>query len=351
MTNDRITGAIRHIVETAPDMHGFYSMKKLFKECNEDIVLFFIIGARRIGKTLFLQYLMCRLFIEYGLQSMWLRNKKIEFDNVDFRSNFLNACQRLGWCPDTWTVTQEGVMTSEDRETAELVCLFEGVSTFSNRRGNESAGVYMIVLDEMMPENRRYPPRCHTGLMSLTKTVLAGKPGSMCFCLSNFVASGNPYFAGYRIFPERTKDITVFPEKGIAIEVCRGYRCAIDEASPWNRVYTAGGYSDYSDADEDLLFQLIQRAPKGAKRSDIVLRIGQSYYACFSKKGMMFFERTADIKGCQVYADRLEDTGQEADLMPRWVMKQLKDASVMNILRFKDVNVMFDVLSIIYAEV
>lgn len=352
MTDGEIVSAIRHIVETAPDMDGFYSLKKLFKQCGEDIVLFFIVGARRIGKTLFLQYMMCRLFMEFGLMTMWLRNKKIEFDDVDFRKGFLNACKRLGWCPEEWIVDKEGVKTSDDKTTAELVCIFEGVSTFSNRRGNESHGVYMIVLDEMMPEDRRYPPRAHTGLMSLTKTVLSGKLGSMCFCLSNFVASGNPYFSGYRIYPDRKKDITVFPEKAIAIEVCRGYRCAIDEDSPWTRVYSAGGYSDYSDADEDKLFELIKRTPKGATMSDIVIRVGESDYRAFNKGFLWYFERNgASMTNTAVYTTDLENTGTGASLIPRWLRKNLQELSIYNMLRFKDVNVMYDILSIVYQEV
>ena len=347
-----MTSAIREIIMSAPDMGGHYTGKKVMMKTDEDIVLMFILGARRIGKTLFFQYVMCKLFIEYGLQTMWLRNKKIEFDGADFRANFLNACKRLGWCPDEWVVTREGVMTSSDKETAQLVCLFEGVSTFSNRRGNESAGVHMIVLDEMMPEDRRYPPRAHTGLMSLTKTVLSGKPGSMAFCLSNFVASGNPYFSGYRVYPERDKDVTVFPEKGIAIEVCRGYRCAIDDSSPWTKVYAAGGYSDYSDADEDKLFQLIRKVPKGAKPLDIVLLVGSNRYRLFSKSSLVYAGRDrVKVADTLVYTPDLENTGTDAFLMPRWLLRNLQYLTMNNMIRFEDVNAMYDVLSIVYQEV
>lgn len=349
VTGDSIRDPIRHIVETAPEMSGHYSMRKLFAACDDSIVLSFIVGARRIGKTLFLQYVMCRLFEEFGLSTLWVRNKKIEFDSADFRGGFLNAAKRLGWCPETWICDPEGVKTCKG---GDLVCHFEGVSTFSNKRGNESAGTLMIVLDEMMPEDRRYPPRAHTGLMSLTKTVLSGKVGSRCFCLSNFVASGNPYFSGFRIFPDRKRDVTVFPDKGMAIEVCRGYRCAIDEGSPWTRVYQAGRYSDYSDADEDLLFQLIERTPRGSTPVDIVLRIGKSHYRPWQKNGLYYFERCSDtVKGVRIYTDRLEDSGTEADMIPRWLRSQLTDLAVSNLMRFKDVNVMYDVLSVIYSEV
>lgn len=349
LTGEIVEDPIRYIVESSADMGGHYDLRKIMKECNDDIVLMFIIGARRIGKTLYLQYIMCRLWIEFGLTTMWLRNKKIEFDNADFKSGFLNAAKRLGWCPEEWICDREGVKTAA--KEGSVVCLFEGVSTFSNRRGNEHAGTVMIVLDEMMPEDRRYPSRAHTGLMSLTKTVLSGKEGSRCFCLSNFVASGNPYFSGFRVFPDRKKDVTVFPEKGLAIEVCRGYRCAIDEASPWNRVYSAGGYSDYSDADEDLLFQLIERTPKGSKPVDIIIRVGQSHYRAYTKKGLYYWERSAIPKDIPIYTDRLEDSGTEADMIPRWLRRNLTDLAVANLLRFKDVNVMYDVLSIVYAEV
>lgn len=350
-TGEAVEDPIRYIVETSPPSL-YFTLKKMFAQCDDDIVLMFIVGARRIGKTLHLQYVMCRLWLEFGLMTIWLRNKKVEFSDADFRKGFLNACKRLGWCPEEWTTDREGVKTSEDKKESELVCIFEGVSTFSNRRGNESPNVIMMVLDEMMPEDRRYPPRAHTGLMSLTKTVLSGKPASRCFCLSNFVASGNPYFAGYRVFPERSKDVTVFPEKGLAIEVCRGYKSAIDEESPWTRVYSAGGYSDYSDADEDKLFQLISKVPKGSKPVDIVIRVAERDYRPWTKGGLYYFDKnTLGLKNAAVYTPDLESTGTDAALIPKWLRTQLSDLSVMNLMRFKDVNVMFDILHVLYEEV
>ena len=65
-----MTSAIREIIMSAPDMGGHYTAKKVMMKTDEDIVLMFILGARRIGKTLFFQYVMCRLFIVYGLQTM-----------------------------------------------------------------------------------------------------------------------------------------------------------------------------------------------------------------------------------------------------------------------------------------
>src|SRR5690606_3009910 len=107
--------------------------------------------------------------------------------------------------------------------------------------------------------------RAHIGLMSLTKTVLSGKRDAKCYCLSNFISAANPYWVGFQIYPDPKKDVTNFPDKGIAIEVCRGYRCAIEEDNPWNRVYRAGGYQDYASETEDSLWQLIAKVPKGGE--------------------------------------------------------------------------------------
>ena len=54
-----MSSAIREIIMSAPDMGGHYTGKKVMMKTDEDIVLMFILGARRIGKTLFFQYVMC----------------------------------------------------------------------------------------------------------------------------------------------------------------------------------------------------------------------------------------------------------------------------------------------------
>ena len=38
-------------------------------------------------------------------------------------------------------------------------------------------------------------------------------------------------------------------------------------------------------------------------------------------------------------------------MMPRWLLRNLQDLTMNNMIRFEDVNAMYDVLSIVYQEV
>lgn len=142
---------------------------------------------------------------------------------------------------------------------------FLSVSTYSSRRGPGHPDVDLVIFDEFIPEDRKYTRGCLKGLMSLTKTILSGREGTRTICTSNFISLSNPYFAGLEIYPDRDTDVSVYHEKGVAVEKCRGYRCAIAQDGSWARVYSAAGYGDYADEDEDEMRTLVKAVPKGAK--------------------------------------------------------------------------------------
>lgn len=339
--------AIRYIVETAPATEHF-NLRKMFAATPEETVLYMAVGKRRIGKTLQLQYVMCRLWLEFGLTTIWLRNRKEEFKD-DFYPRFLNACKRLGWCPDTWICDSKGVREDKDGTP---ICTFGGLGTFSNKRGNESFDTQMVVLDEMMPEDRRYPRTPHKALMSLVMTTTSGREGAYCFCLSNFVSSGNPYFAGFEVYPDRRKDVTLYPEKNIAIEVCRGYKSAMEPTSPWTKVFKAGRYAEYSDAEEDKLFSLIAKVPKGATPYRVVLLISGVEYRAHDKDGLCYWDlNRTGTKDAQVYTDDVTATCKDVALIPKWLRKQMDDLAEANLNRFTTVNVMYSILQITYSNV
>ena len=179
-------------------MTDWYNTAKLDKYAS-DAMMYFIVGERRIGKTLHFQKKAFELFEETGLQTMWLRNKKVEFADPSFIADFLNAPRKFGWCDEENICFPDGVYTDKDK--TEQIIKFQSISTFSNRRGNMTDNVGMIVFDEFMPEDRRYPKRAHIGLMSLTKTVLSGRKDAKCYCLSNFISAANPYWVGFQIYP------------------------------------------------------------------------------------------------------------------------------------------------------
>ena len=84
-----------------------------------------------------------------------------------------------------------------------------------------------MIFDEFIPEDRHYSRGCLKALMSLTQTVFSGREGRRCICTSNFIALSNPYFAGLEIYPDPDSEVSAYPEKGVAVEKCVGYRCSI----------------------------------------------------------------------------------------------------------------------------
>lgn len=323
----------------------WYNTDKLDKHA-PDAKMRFIVGARRIGKTLHFQKRAFELFNTEGLQTMWVRNKKVELTDPSFINDFLNAPKKFGWCDQECYTTGEGVF-SEDKEP---IIKFQSISTFSNRRGNMTDLVGEITVDEFMPEDRRYPKRCHIGLMSLTKTVLSGRENSYCNCLSNFISSANPYFVGFQIYPDKKYDVTNFKSKGIAIEVCRGYKGAIEDDNPWNAVYRAGAYQDYANAEEDKLFNLITTVPKSGTLHNVFIVSNGVSYGCTFKNGYVYFHENKPNTRF-VFSPNLQETTDKIGLVPKFYRDLLKQWSDDNVLRFANPNVMYAILSMIYETV
>lgn len=328
-------------------MLEWYNTAKLDRAAH-DALINFIVGERRIGKTTHFMERILNDWYRDGSEAMWLRNKKVELVDPTFTAGFLTTAKLMGWCEEEFITAPDGVYT--DRSKEEQVIHFQSISTASNRRGNATPNIKTMVFDEFMPEDRRYLKHAHKMLMSLTKTVLSGRTDARCYCLSNYISSANPYFVGFRIYPERKKDVTYFEDKGIAIEICRGYRTAIEPDNPWNKVYAAGGYQDYATAEEDSLFMLITRVPRGAEMLPHCILSNGIVYAASHSDGLIYWH---EYKGpCRwLYAATLQETSNKVGLIPRWFMKDLKLWSENNLMRFTSPNTMFSILSIIYDAI
>lgn len=339
--------AIKDLLTAYGDNEGWFNPLKIL-EYYDDTMMFFIIGERRIGKTDMFLRLACDLWKEHHRKTMWIRNKAVELNDPAFFGAFLNDAYRMGWAPETWECRPDGVY---DTECDERIILFQSISTFSNRRGGAHPGVELMVLDEIMPEDRRYPPMCAKGLMSLTKTVFSGNTDARCFCLSNFVSSANPYFATFQVYPKSHQDITFYPDKGILIEVCRGYHKAIMEDNPWNRVYKAGRYADYASDEEDPLLKMIRKVPKGARESNFrIIRDGQ-WYKAYTKNGLLYWTQwnNRQQNNDLLFSATLQECTDDIRLIPTKLMTELKKG--VNEMRFTTPNVMYSILSILFEQV
>ena len=151
-----IEETIRKISEE--DLSGYYRPLRAMEEALQlgyVPLIYWIIGARRIGKTDFFLQLACRLFLDHGVQTMWIRNKQVELSEPGFYNDFLNDAKHFGWCPEDWYSDASGVWTADK----EQIIKWQSLSTFSNRRGAAHPDVYMMIYDEFIPESRDYPRR------------------------------------------------------------------------------------------------------------------------------------------------------------------------------------------------
>ena len=339
---------IKQLLTEYGNNDGWYNGQKLLPHF-DDTMIMMIIGARRIGKTDLFLRLACDLWQRFNLRTMWVRNKLTELKEPSFFNEFLNDAKIHNWCPEGWVTKADGVHDPGDPEP---VILFQSISVFSNRRGGAHPEVIMMVLDEFMPEDRKYPHMCATGLLSLTKTVFSGNEEARCFCLSNFVSAANPYFVKFRIYPRKDQDITVFPDKSILIERCKDYRCAILEDNKWNRAYKAAGVGNYASEEEDRLIELIRPVPKGATPAPWLVLSDGVLYRRWQKNGMSYWnEYKGSIKDTVIYTPNLKECSDSVTLMMPFMKKHIEEEMQMGMLRFKNPNVMFAILSMVFETV
>lgn len=343
-----MTNPIKQLLIEYGDNDGWYNGQKLLPYF-DDTMLMMIIGARRIGKTDMFLRLACDLWQRFHLRTMWVRNKLTELKEPSFFNEFLNDAKQYGWCPETWFVKPDGVHDPDDQEP---IIKFQSISVFSNRRGGAHPDVIMMVLDEFMPEDRKYPHMCASGLLSLTKTVFSGNEEARCFCLSNFVSAANPYFVKFRIYPRKGQDITIFPDKSILIERCRDYRCAILEDNQWNRVYKSAGVGNYASEEEDTLMNLISSIPKGATPKPWLILSDGLLYRAWTKDAMTYWnEYRGESKGIVIWTPNLKECSDRVQLIPQFMKRNIEEEMQMGSLRFRNPNVMFAILSMVFETV
>lgn len=333
------------------DNGGWANFMKLLSRARK-CPIWFMIGARRIGKTDVALHIALVLWQKYRRKTMWVRDVLKAMESANFQADFLNDAYEFGWIQDqddkhTWTCKADGVHDP----SGELVIKFQSLSTYSSRRGPAHPDVDLILFDEFIPEDRRYMKGALKGLMSLTKTVFSGREGCRCICTSNFVALSNPYFAGFEIYPDPKQDVTVWEDKGVAIERCRGYKCAIAKESAWTRAYAAAHYGDYADEDEDVMHKLIRKIPKGSKPEAWAVNILGKWFRIYTtSSGVRIAKQERNLNKCAtaMYVTDPRDLSDDVAMLPAVARLSIENDMALGRMRYEDANTLFAFVNLTY---
>lgn len=356
---------IEIMAEMEPNEDGLYWWNpfKLIKHAN-GCNLWIISGERRVGKTYFMQKLMFRLWEKYHWSSGWIRNQKNEYDNPIFRSSFMDTPIKEGWVNEEWVMDQDGLRAPPEPyedENGEMrmpkkgpvVIKFFSLSTASNTRGGSHLDTHFLFMDEIEREDGKIIRNAKTALLSLSKTVLSGKPDTMICLASNAIHLTNPMYMGFKIFPG-AMDVTRYPDKGIAIEAVRKgkYHTASGEDDPLYKVYKAGKYGDYAYVDEADIATLIKKVPKGAKIGSYGFKVDGEYYMYWIANGLMYFG-SFDPRNLPRDSVFMTDdvTAVDAHTEKIWpfVLKDLKTVIGSGKARFTDANVMMAIVALTFG--
>lgn len=319
----------------------------------KEVLLYNAIGGRGCGKTDYGLQIAIKLYQCYGCATTWIRHKDKELTDEGNYRGFLNDPKHFGWCPEEWIVKADGVYTGKD---GEQLIIFKSVNTFSNARGAGHPNVLFAVFDEMLPEDGKYrpsPKMCVRGLLSLMETMTRGRDGSLLLVMSNYVTARNPYWAKLEIYNDPRYDVTLFEDKAVAIEVCRGYKFVLRPDSKLAKLKRAAKMPEYEDEKADPLLGLVEKIPNGAKPIDSFIYTDGMYCREFVHNGISYWMqhkgqiRDSDI----VYSPDISECTKGIQALPKWFYKYLTERMETNLLRFSNPNVMFKILNIIYDAV
>lgn len=181
--------------------------------------------------------------IKEGHNVLWMRMFDEEFKG-EFIQNFINILNKID--PSLQLDGCEGGIELDGIQRIYL----RSLNVFGKARGNGSSTgrTTLSVLDEFIPEDGRTPKKgVYIPMMALVRTFSNYDNNCVCYCLGNCITPLSDLFASLQAFPKRGQDITKYPDKGVIIEVCRGYTGAIPDKGCWSKVVKAGAMRTYEE--------------------------------------------------------------------------------------------------------
>ena len=158
----------------------------------------FIIGARGLGKTFAAKRYGLKEYIKHGHEFIYLRRTDVEqhrketffkdiqefFPNYEFRVNGEKGqLHRTDWEEKDWRTC----------------CYFVALSQAGGLKSVAYPRVYLIIFDEIFPDNLRFLSNEVNSFSEFYNTVDRWQDRTKVLFLSNAVQKANPYFAKYQL--------------------------------------------------------------------------------------------------------------------------------------------------------
>lgn len=333
------------------DKLDWYTTERLDKIAPiEEYPLRIIMGGRGHGKSTNDRKTACEAYLATGKAVLWLRHKVNEI-SPNFLASWLAKCKEFGFCPNTWEVHGKAVWDGD-----KLAVIFATLSTYSTFRDMGLEDTSVIIFDEFVPENdERYGlsiSECTTAIMSIAETFLRGRGYMMM--TANITDITNPFFVGLGIYPDANQEFTLYPEKGIAIQIVdpKKYRKKREESSAWNKVYKTANYLQDEGTGRFKSLTLVRSVPKHAKLLDnsYYLVVNDVIYAMWHDEadGLLYWDVYKGNLGSlkmRVFTRDEKDVSNIVRLIEPSVKKILKWYMDNGLVRYTTPNVMMAVRS------
>lgn len=240
-----------------------------------------IVGPNRIGKTYGCVIKVVDT-IKDGYNALWIRMFDEEFKG-EFIQNFINILHTID---ETLNLVQceQGILLDGVQRI-----YFRSLNVFGKARGNGSTTgqTTLVILDEFIPEDGRVPRKgIYLPLMALIRTFTNYSPLTKCYCLANCITPFSDLFCSLRVFPSPEKDITIYEDKGVAIEVCRGYQGVVEKDSPWIKVAVAGKMPAYREFEGHYIDEFVYSKGTNVPNQTCIKYNEEEYLICNNNKNV-----------------------------------------------------------------
>ena len=332
-----------------PGTSGEWFNTKRLNRYAKDCPLWMVNGVRGVGKTVFGMQEIADNW-DQGYQTVWSRLYARHMERGTFVDNFLNAGKRLGIIPDAWITTKDGVFTDENKR--EQPVLFMDMNGAYSHQGNEYNDVMRLISDEYTVRAGEQYPHSYAGKVhSLLGTLGRGKEDFRAILFSNWTSVSNPIWGVAGIYPGK-KDVSVFRDKGMAIEICRNHYYNQDmpeDNSPMGRVLTNLGGIVMEDASEDASYTLVDPIRPAVRPSNMVLATAGGLYRQWVG-ATNYYEPCSIQAGDWVFTNDIRKVGAGIRLIPNQTLQRLRKEIEEGYTRFINQTCLYNVMSFIYAR-